>query len=138
VEGKLVSRGGRTVPIVILAALLAGTAGAGEVEALVWWQPRAQPIAPAAPRPSAIEPVEGTLPASSRRVLRLLDHPSRVRPYLIALREFGLLRERGEGSTAAPVQVAANTAIIAGGTSDGLIPRTKESPAHSDPLAEDQ
>lgn len=123
-----------------MAVVLAGTAGAGQGDSGVWWRPKAELVIPSAERPLPIEPVEGTLPTTSLRLLRLVDHPSRVRPYVIALREFGLLRgmhrtaEMSVGTIATPsipmyggraamlaawpVQVTASPAIIAGNRSE--------------------
>jgi hypothetical protein len=98
--------------VAILALLAAGMAGAGEREAKLWWQPRFQADPQSAPTESS-DQVARTLP-TALRMLRLFDHPGRVRPYLIALREFGLLNET-PGSGAPPVRVALAPALAAVG-----------------------
>jgi hypothetical protein len=85
-------RGARRVGPIVIAALVARAAGAGEADPH-WWQPRAQPLPIARSAPAAATERVDSLPASAPRLLRQLDHTERARPYLIALREFGLLRE---------------------------------------------
>jgi hypothetical protein len=87
-----------------LVLVVAGSALGSELPGASWWNPAAR-VEKTSAAASAVEPlvlpaesaaaVEGELPRGSLKVLRLLgDDPRRVRSCLVALREFGLLRDR--------------------------------------------
>jgi len=112
-------------PLMLAAmVLLAGSALASELPDSSWWNPgpRASDVstAPRAADPVVLPPgtaatIEGELSPSSLRLLRPLNgDPRRVRPCLIALAEFGLLRERRTASASAAVRLASDTTFVAG------------------------
>ena len=108
--------------VLAMAMLLGRPVPGSEFSDTAWWEPSQQLSGGEAATPRAVGPlvvssqdsiaVEGELPAGMRRLLGLLnDDPQRVRPCVIVLREFGLLRDQQAPSLGTPIRLAAESAF---------------------------